>query len=75
MKANNYEAHYFHSYENAKRNWANTQNQAIMTSRLVNNTYIWQNYEQYVRPLFKEIKKMMKFTKKHAHKRTGTIAE
>ena len=27
-----------------------------MTSRLVNNTYIWQNYEQYVRPLFKEIK-------------------
>ena len=40
-----------------KRNWANTHYQAIMTSRLVNNTYIWQNYEQYVRPLFKEIKK------------------
>ena len=58
-----------------KRNWANTHYQAIMTSRLVNNTYIWQNYEQYVRPLFKEIKKMMKFAKKHMHKRTGTIAE
>ena len=40
-----------------KRNWANTHYQAIMTSRLVNNTYIWQNYEQHVRPLFKEIKK------------------
>ena len=39
-----------------KRNWANTHYQAIMTSRLVNNTYIWQNYEQYVRPLFKDIK-------------------
>ena len=40
-----------------KRNWANTHYQAIMTSRLVNNTYIWQNYEQHVRPLFQEIKK------------------
>ena len=58
-----------------KRNRANTHYQAIITSRLVNNTYIWQNYEQYVRPLFKEIKKMMKFAKKHMHKRTGTIAE
>jgi len=46
-----------------------------MTSRLVNNTYIRQNYEQYVRPLGKAIKKMMKFAKKHMHKRTGTIAE
>ena len=50
-----------------KRNWADTHYQANMTSRLVNNTYIWQNYEQYVRPLFKEIKKMMKFAKKHMH--------
>ena len=40
-----------------KRKWANTLYQAIMTSRLVNNTYVWQNYKQYVRPLFKEIKK------------------
>ena len=40
-----------------KRNWANTHYQAIITSCLVNNTYIWQNYEQYVRPLSKEIKK------------------